>query len=378
MKDRSYFLLTIASLLLVLTACEKAPDKNKAKTDRPVSVMSTVLKPGTLAREIRSNGHVESVQMVEIRPQINAQIAGIHFKEGEEVKAGQLLFTLDARNDEAQAKRSQAVIEQMKAQLAEADRSLQRSIELEQAKFVSSSAVDTAKAKAESLRAQLAAAKADQAAANVKLSYNRITAPFAGRTGKINVHTGSLAQTNSAEPLVTLTQLNPVRISFNVSERDLPVLLAAQHNAPLPVIAQLPDGKPREGKLVFLDSAVDKTSGTILAKAEFENADRQLWPGLSTTIQIDLGQENGLVLPLQAIQTGPEQRFVYVIGADNKVQSQAIEVIRIHDGKALVNGLKAGAKVVREGGQNLRPGSLVIEASRPSKAASSKASEAQS
>jgi RND family efflux transporter MFP subunit len=360
--------ITALSLLALLGACGKAPDKNK-KIDRPVMVISSVVKTGQLPREINTNGHVEAVQTVEIRPQISAQIAQIHFKEGDDVKAGQLLFTLDSRDDEAQANRSKAVTAQIRAQLSEAQRSLARSIELANAKFISPSAVDTARAKAESLEGQLAAAQADQTAAAVKLSYTRLTAPFNGRTGKVNVHIGSLAQANGTDPLVTLTQLDPMRISFSVPERDLPTLLASQQQKPLTVTATLPDGSQRSGKLVFLDSTVDKASGTLLAKAEFSNADRQLWPGLSTAIQVELGEEEGLVLPLQAIQTGPEQRFVYVLGRDNKAQIQAVTVLRTHDGQALVSGVQAGTKIIREGGQNVRPGSLVSEASRPARAA---------
>ncbi|QLI80900.1 efflux RND transporter periplasmic adaptor subunit [Chitinibacter fontanus] len=359
----------------LLSGCGPSADKPKqGKSERPTVVQSSVVKIGELPQQISTNGHVEAVQMIEIRPQVSAQIAAIHFKEGDEVKAGQLLFTLDARNDEAQANRSKAVAAQMEAQLAEADRNLARTIELAQAKFISPSAVDTARAKAESLRAQLVAAKADQTAAAVKLSYTRIVAPFAGRTGKINIRTGALAQTNSTEPLVTLTQLDPVRISFNVPERDLSALIAAQHNTSLAVQATLPDGSTREGKLVFLDSAVDKNTGTLLAKAEFANADRQLWPGLSVGIEVQLGAEKGLIVPLQAIQTGPEQRFVYVIGEDKKAQAQNITVLRSHDGQALVEGLKPGSKVIREGGQNVRPGGMVIEASKPAKKSASQAS----
>lgn len=359
------------TLAMLLTACGPAVDQSKApKGNRPTVVVTSVAKMGELPYEITSNGHVEALQMVEIRPQINAQIAGIHFKEGQEVTAGQLLFTLDSRNDVAQANRSQAVSTQIAAQLAEADRNLARSIELAQAKFISPSAVDTARAKAESLRAQLAAAKADQAATAVQLSYTRIVAPFSGRTGAINIRTGGLAQANSATPLVTLTQLDPVQIRFNVAERDLAALLAAQKNLDLKVNATLPDGSQREGKLVFLDSAIDPNSGTLQAKAEFANADQQLWPGLSTSIRLNLGNQQGLVLPLQAIQTGPEQRFVYLVGQDKTAQVQPVQVQRIHDGQALVSGLKPGSKVIREGGQNVRPGGQVIEASRPAKVAS--------
>ncbi|WP_157315165.1 efflux RND transporter periplasmic adaptor subunit [Chitinibacter sp. GC72] len=351
----------------LLAACGQGGNKKPAgKNERATVVVSSVVKAGELPRMITTNGHVEAVQMVDIRSQISAQLASVHFKEGDEVRAGQLLFTLDSRTDAAQAQRSKANVMQVNAQLLEADRNLARSIELAQAKFISPSAVDTARAKADALRAQLAAAKADQAASTAQLSYTRIVAPFAGRTGKINARSGSLVQANSSEALVTLTQLDPVRISFSVAERDLPALLAAP--AGISVEASLPDGSVRQGKLVFLDSMVDKSSGTVLAKAEFANRDRQLWPGLSTGIKVQLGMEQGLILPLQAIQTGPEQRFVYRIADDGKAQMQAIQVLRIHEGQALISGVKAGTKVIREGGQNVRPGGAVSEASRPAAA----------
>ncbi|WP_051258838.1 efflux RND transporter periplasmic adaptor subunit [Chitinibacter tainanensis] len=372
------------TLVVSLAGCQKAPDAaTNKKGDRPTLITSVVVKEGELPNQLSATGHVEAIRSVEIRPQLTAQIAGIHFSEGANVKAGQLLFTLDARDDEANASKSRAQTEQTAAQLREAERSLHRSQELARAKFISPSAVDTAQAKVDTLRAQLNAARADQQTSAVKLSYTRISAPFAGRTGKINVHQGSLAQTNGSEPLVTLTQLDPVQVTFQLPERELPALLAAKQQAPVMVNTTLPDGQQRAGKVTFMDSQIDKSSGTLLVKAEFANPDQLLWPGLSTTVNLDLGRQRGLVLPLQAVQTGPEQRFVYQINAQQQVEAKPVQILRSADGMALITGIKAGSKVVLEGGQNLRPGAKVQESKAGDKKAgrasgSAKASHAAS
>ena len=345
-------------IALVLSGCEKKPAM-PAATPSIVSVVQ--VKQGELKQAISALGQAQAPQTVEVRPQINAQIAQIHFKEGEMVQAGQVLFTLDAREIASQARREQALIAQSQAQLAEAVRNLQRTEELALANFVSSSAVDTARAKADSLRAQVAAKQADLALNRVELSYRSIKAPIAGRTGAVTIKQGSLAQTSNSEPLVTISQVDPIDVSFKVNQRDLPALLAAKQQ--IKVSARLPDGQQRAGKWLFVDNKVEQ--GTLIAKAQFSNADRQLWPGLSSTVDIELAPQQGLIVPLQAIQTGQEQRFVYVIKPDQQVQIQPVRLISSNHDTALIDGVAAGTLIVLEGGQNLRPGKQGQVASRP-------------
>ncbi len=351
--------------VLGFSGCEKAADSKKPRAEkRAVNVISTQVKAGALPHEITAVGHAEALQTVEVRPQISAQISRIHFKEGDSVKAGQLLFTLDANKALSQANRGKALTEKSKAELSEAVRNLKRSEELALAGFLSPSAVDTARAKMGSLQAQVAAAKADETANSVDLAYSRIIAPLSGRTGAISLKQGALAQANASMPLVTITQTDPIQIVFNVNQTDLPALLAAQSRGVIRVKTQLPNGEARSGELTFLDNMVDKASGTLLAKAKFINQDQQLWPGLSSTVQIELAEQTGLVVPLQAIQTGPEQRFVYVIDENKQVQVQPVTVIRSQNDLALIDGIALNTKIVKEGGQNLRPGDKVNEASR--------------
>ena len=364
MNKSALISLTIICVL-GFSGCEKAADSKKPRAEkRAVNVISTQVKAGALPHEITAVGHAEALQTVEVRPQISAQISRIHFKEGDSVKAGQLLFTLDANKALSQANRGKALTEKSKAELSEAVRNLKRSEELAQAGFLSPSAVDTARAKMGSLQAQVAAAKADETANSVDLAYSRIIAPLSGRTGAISLKQGALAQANASMPLVTITQTDPIQIVFNVNQTDLPALLAAQRKGVIRVKTQLPNGETRSGELTFLDNMVDKASGTLLAKAKFINQDQQLWPGLSSTVQIELAEQTGLVVPLQAIQTGPEQRFVYVIDENKQVQVQPVTVIRSQNDLALIDGIALNTKIVKEGGQNLRPGDKVNEASR--------------
>ncbi|MBM5569981.1 MULTISPECIES: efflux RND transporter periplasmic adaptor subunit [Deefgea] len=369
--------LTIASFtcicLMSLVACSKPSDSKKPSAEkRPSNVISTQVKMGALPHEINAVGHAEALQTVEVRPQITAQIAQIHFKEGDQVNAGQLLFTLDADKAKSQASRSLALTEKSKAEYAEAVRNLKRTEELAEAGFVSQSAVDTARAKMGSLQAQVAAAKADESANAVELAYTQIKAPITGRTGTVSLKRGSLAQANSSTPLVVISQTNPIQISFNINQSDLPAVLAAQNQGPIKVSSQLPNGELRTGELLFLDNTVDKASGTLLAKAKFANQDQQLWPGLSSSVTIKLAEQKGLVVPLQAVQTGPEQRFVYVIDHNQQVKVQPITLIRSQNDLALIEGVAEGTRIVKEGGQNLRPGDKVAEASKASAVQGSK------
>jgi RND family efflux transporter MFP subunit len=202
----------------------------------------------------------------------------------------------------------------------------------------------------------------------VSRAYNEIRAPFAGRTGTIGVREGSLVQPGSgATPgavLVTVTQIDPIAVAFTLPEKELPGLQAALRAGPVPVAVATQDaGEKLSGKVTFVDNAVDTTTGTIKVKAQFANPGARLWPGQYVNVELAARTlANATVVPAQAVQTGPDNRFIYVVGEDNKVASKQVTLAYVDEGFAVVEGVALGARIVVEGAQNLRPGSIVTEA----------------
>ena len=315
---------------------------------------------------LSASGTVTPLNTVEIRPQVSSVVTKVHIAEGQFVKAGELLFTLDSRADEANVAKAQAQLERDQAALADAQRQLARSRDLLNQNFVSQSAVDTNLTLVDSQQAAVNADRAAVAAAKVSLSYNRIVAPSAGRAGAINVFAGSYVQPSSA-PLVTITQLDPIAVSFTLPQRNLPELLAALKAGNAPVKAELPDSAARNGaapvgRLQFVDNAVDAGSGTVKVKAVFDNKDSLLWPGAYVNVQLSVQTLPGaIVIPQAAIVQGANAKTVFVVDADGKAVPRRIELLASAGTEAVVSGIEAGMRVVVEGKQNLRPGGMVRE-----------------
>jgi len=293
-------------------------------------------------------------------------VAKVHIKEGQFVKAGELLFTLDSRADEANLAKAQAQLERDQAALADAQRQLARSRDLLNQKFVAQSAVDTNLTLVESQQAAVSADRAAVAAARVTLSYNSIAAPSAGRAGAINVFAGSYVQPSSPA-LVTITQLDPIAVAFTLPQRALPDALAALKAGNAPVQATLPEaagksGGKLTGRLQFVDNLVDAASGTVKVKAVFDNKDLLLWPGAYVNVEFSVQTLRGvIVIPQAAIVQGASARTVFVVGEGGRAAPRKIEVLASAGNDAAVSGIEPGMKVVVEGKQNLRPGSAVRE-----------------
>lgn len=372
--------LLLAALLLAagasLAYALRAKPSTTAVAKPPPLVSVTVARQQDLPLELTAQGHLVALTQVEVRPQMTAVIIGIHFKEGDDVAAGQLLFTLDDTDARAQLQRSEAQAAQIRAQLADAKRDYGRSSELVKSNFITPSAVDTAASKVEALQAQLKAAQADIDSAHVVLTHTRIMAPVAARTGAVAVHPGSLAQTSATAPLVTLVQFAPIGVEFNLPEQYLAAILAARAHGPLRVQLDSPDGTPVNGELSFINNVVNTDSGTISLKATFPNPRRNLWPGAYARVTVLAGSDrNAVTLPPQAVLEGPDGRFVYLASAENKAVRQAVSLLRVQDGKAVVSGLAGGSRVVLEGGANLRAGDAIridAAASASAKAAGGK------
>jgi RND family efflux transporter MFP subunit len=326
------------------------------------SVRSGVAQQKTVTVMLRANGYVSPLHVVDVRPQTQNIVREVHVLEGQDVRAGQLLFTLDQRSDTSNVDKARAQVARDRADLTEAENTLRRNQELAAKNFVSQAVVDTARSKVEALRSTLQADEAASRSSDIALGNNRITASIDGRIGAINVHAGSLAQPAGA-PMLTISQLDPITVTFALPERELAVLLASYPKGDAPVTAQLAGERRVDGQLVFIDSASDPQSGTIKMKARFPNEQRLMWPGTFVNVSlVSRTLPQAVVIPAQAIVTGPDEKFVYLVKPDSTVAAQKVAVVNIDQGEAAVTGLQPGARIVVEGTQNLRPGAKVREA----------------
>jgi RND family efflux transporter MFP subunit len=343
--------------VLFLAACGKAPPPEEKKAPL-VSVTRT--RAADLPIELSAQGHVVPLDFVEIRPQLTGTIRTVDFHEGDDIRKGQLLFTLDDSDARAQLGKAQAQVAMIAAQLADARRDHQRAQALVASKFVAASSVDTAASKVEALVAQAHAAEAEVSSARTALAHSRIYSPIAGKASAVSVHAGSLAQAGATAPLVTIAQFSPVGVEFDLPEKDLPALLAARSAGKVRVSIAGAAGETPDGELNFVNNTIDQGSASIHLKAAFPNAGHSLWPGAFVRVLVHAGVSRGaVVLPPQAVQEGPDGRFVFVAEGNGKVASQPVELLRIQGGMAVIGGLDAGVPVVLEGGQNLRPGARV-------------------
>lgn len=327
-----------------------------------VTVTTVAARQEDFPLELAATGTVSALNRVEIRPQVSAAITQVHIKEGQSVQAGQLLFTLDSRAAQVRVAQAQAQLQKDMATLGDAERQLARSRDLLRQEFVSQSAVDTNLSQVEAQRAVVAADQAAVQAARVDLGYARITAPGAGRVGAIAVYAGSYV-TPAGTAMATITQLDPIAVSFPVPQRNVGDVLASLRAGGGRVVAQLPDGGGRvEGRLQFVDSAIDANSGTVQVKAQFANPQQLLWPGAYVDVKLAVRTLPGAILiPQAAIIQGAQARTAYVVGADGKAALKTVELLASAGDTAVVSGVQAGERVVVDGKQNLRPGATVAE-----------------
>jgi RND family efflux transporter MFP subunit len=361
----------IAVILALLAVAAAAyyflrPNPEQAQSAKQPRSQAQVIRSGVAERKavpitVYSNGYVTAMNTVEVRPQTQNVVREVHVNEGQDVRAGQLLFTLDQRNDTSNVDRARAQVARDRADLADAEATLKRNEDLLAKGFIAQAVVDTARSKVEALRSNL---KADQAAvqsSNIALGNNQIAASISGRIGAITVHPGSLAQP-SGPPMVSISQIDPITIAFAVPERELASIRATYPKGDAPVTAQLGNGKEATGRLIFIDNTSDIQSGTIKMKAEFANADRRMWPGTFVNVRlVSRTIPDAVVIPAQAVVTGPVDKVVFIVQQDETVKMQKVEVLTIEEGQAAVSGIAAGARVVIEGTQNLRPGVRIRE-----------------
>jgi multidrug efflux system membrane fusion protein len=340
--------------------------------------------------DIAAIGNVEAYTTISVRSQVTGQVQDVSFREGDVVKTGEQLFTLDRRPFEAALAMAEANLTRDKALLAQAEAQLTRDAsnaeyqqlsaerqaslmargiisrdQSEQARAqadATAAVVKADRASIDSARAQLVAQEAAVDAARVNLQYTVIRSPIDGRTGAVAVKAGGLVTANNTE-LMTIARVQPVFVTFSVPAVHLSTIKKHLTSDPLHVIAvpQDADAQPAEGKLTFVDNAVDQTTDTIKLKGTFENADRRLWPGQFARVTLRLTTlAQATVVPSQAVQTGQDGQYVFVVKPDSTVEQRAIvSGQRVADDIVVQKGLQVGETVVTEGQLRLEAGSRV-------------------
>ncbi|MEO7106795.1 MAG: efflux RND transporter periplasmic adaptor subunit [Rhodoferax sp.] len=352
-----------------------APAGGRA-TGAPISVTTVIAKQRSFDVSLEAIGTVTPLSSVDVKPQINSVVTQVHVKEGQFVKAGELLFTLDARPDVANVAKVRAQMVKDQAVLDDAQRQLTRSRDLLAKSFISQGALDTAQAQVDSQQANLVADRAALDAAQLALSYNSVRASGAGRLGAVNVYPGTAVQAN-VTPLVTITQLDPINIGFSLPQSNLGAALEGLRSGGAAVIATLPDAKTSlKGRLQFVDNAVDAATGTVKVKARFDNADGKLWPGAFVNVALNSQTlQDAVVIPTTAIIQSARGPIVYIVDKGTAAL-RPVKVVASQGEDSAVTGIAAGNKVVVEGRQNLRPDAAVVDrtsgpAAAPARAAAS-------
>jgi multidrug efflux system membrane fusion protein len=317
---------------------------------------------------VQVNGSVVSLNSVDLRPQVTNTVSAVHVKEGQFVKSGQLLFTLDDRNDQANLARARAQQQKDEATMADLERQYKRSQDLVAQNFIAKSAADATLSQLEAQRAAVAADRAAVQSAQVALGYATLRAPIAGRIGAVNIYPGTLVQPTLS--LVTITQLDPIAVSFPVPEGNLQDLLQAARSRSKVEAVVTGRKEPLSGTLDFVDNTVDPTIGTVRAKAVFANADQSLWPGQFVGTRITVRSLDGVtVVPAAALMMLSDGTSLYVVDEARTATRRKVKTLHTFGTKVAVSGVEPGEQVVIEGSQNVRPGGKVrVDAKAPAAA----------
>ena len=351
---------------LSLVACAR---RVAAPPPEAVPVTVAPVERRTIPVEVNAIGHVEPFSTVSLKSQVNGTLVSVEFKEGQDVKAGDLLFEIDPRPFKAALDQALANLARDRAQEKNASADADRYAGLVQKDYVTKEQYDQVRANAEALASTVKASEAAVENARLQLSYCTLTAPINGRTGSLLVHAGNVIKANDDKPLVVINQIQPVFVTFSTPESSLSDLQRGAGSAPLAVSAA-PSNDParrRIGELTFLDNTVDSTTGMIASKATFSNSDESLWPGQYVNVTVVLKTETGaIVVPSPAVQTGQSGSYVYVLKADSTVESRNVTVERTQGALSVVaKGLSPGEQVVTDGQLRLTPGARVEIKGRP-------------
>ena len=362
----------------------------------PVPVVTAKAQSRAVPVTIPAVGTAQALASVQIRAQTTGQLSDVHFAEGQDVRKGQLLFTLDPRPFEAALSQADAVLARDTATANNAERQKASYEDLYKRGLIPRDQYETQRASTDSLQATLAADRAAVDNAKLNLAYTKIVAPMSGRTGALGVHVGDLVRANDTTPLVIINQVSPIYVSFSVPGRYLgdirryqaqkKLVVQARGQAPIAPGAQAPpppaptpsaagqtvapgqgatvvapEGLLEDGVVTFIDNTVDASTGTITLKGTFQNADQGLWPGLFVQVTLNLTTENGvIVVPATAVQPSASGQYVYVVKADRTAEIRPVTVARQFGEEMIIaQGLTAGEEVVTDGQLRLTPGAQV-------------------
>jgi multidrug efflux system membrane fusion protein len=343
----------------LLAACSGTKQK---PPDDKVPVTVAMAEQKDVPMQIRAIGSVQPVSTVAVRALVGGQLTRVWFREGDEVRRGQPLFTIDRRPYQAALQQSQANLARDEAQLRNSQSEAARYAELVKKDYVTKEEYERMTSAAEAARAVVAADRAAVENAMLQLSYCDVRSPIDGRTGSLMVHAGNIVRPGDSNPLVVINQITPVYVQFAVPESQLgPLRARGGAGVPVTAMPQRGGAPVGSGRLSFIDNAVDTATGTITLKALFANQNRALWPGQFVTVAVTLQERpNVVVVPSQAVQTGQRGQYIYVVKQDRSVEMRPVQVLESVNQQSIIeSGVAPGETVVTDGQLRLTPKSKV-------------------
>lgn len=355
------------SLLLLsaaaLSGCGEDAVGKTSPPPTPVALATATVR--AVAVTAQAVGNVEALASVEIKSRVDGQIAQVHVRDGQDVRKGDLLLQIDMRPFEIALQQAEASLARDRALHELALAQEVRYADLLKKGFVTPDQYAQIRGNLDTLAAAVRTGESQVESAHLQLDYTRIRAPIAGRLGRIALREGNLVRAADAAPLTTINQLDPVYVSFSLREQLLPAVRASLARGTTPVEARDPqnDTPAVQGRLSFVDNAVDTATGTIRLRAIFDNPRQLLWPGQFVNVVLQLGEDtDALTVPPVAVLTGPDGPYLYVVGADGKAEQRGIRLARTTSDAAVIeSGLKAGERVIVDGQSRVAPGAAVVE-----------------
>jgi multidrug efflux system membrane fusion protein len=348
-----------AACAVALAACSRDKGAHVAPP-APVTVTKAAAKDMPVV--LNAVGSVEPINSVSVKSLIDGQILESLVKDGDDVKQNQLLFRIDPRPAEAALKQAEAAQAKDEATLEQARSQVKRYAAIADKGYISADQMEQYRTNADAAAAAVKVDQANVAAAKVTLGYTEIHSPIAGRIGRILIQPGNLVKANDTNALVVINQIEPIYVNFALPGAQLGPVLVAQNASPLAVQASVTGvKKPVEGKVAFVDNAVDTTTGTVKLRASFGNPEHLLWPGQLVTVNLTLGiDKDAVVVPDRVVQNGPDGTYVFVVKSDQHAEQRKVDVTRTIDNQAVIGkGLAAGETVVLDGQSRVEDGAAL-------------------